>query len=265
MSVVESAMDWLRTVITSARETLDRRRGRHRREAVPAGQPASVGAVIERLRALDADLPAGDGVREFNRMYLRVTELVDERIDEGFFGDAEFMSRLDIVFAQLYLEAVDGWASAPEAVERCWAPVFQSRTLPLVPIQFAIAGMNAHINHDLPVAVVRTCRQLGLAPSSPGVRADYDRVTRILSEVHEQVRQSFLGGLALEVDRQVSPVVTLVGSWSVARARDAAWVNTEVLWRLRETTELDRQFRATLSRTVGMAGRTLLAPVAVPA
>src|SRR5690606_1441981 len=105
--------------------------------------------------------------------------------------------------------------------------------------------------------------QLGLAPTAPGIRADYDKVTRILSEVHEEVRQSFLEGVALEVVRQVSPLVTLVGSWSVGRARDAAWVNTEVLWSLRHSPELDRESRATLSRIVGLAGRTLLTAVSL--
>jgi hypothetical protein len=90
-------------------------------------------------------------------------------------------------------------------------------------------------------------------------------VSDILATVHAEVRQSFLDGLVLSVDREVSPLLTLVGSWSVARARDAAWVNTEVLWRLRRQESLDAEFRATLARTVGMATRQLLVPVAAPA
>lgn len=236
-----------------------------RREPVPPHQLPDVAAVVAALRTLDTELDPADGVRQFNRMYLQVTELVEQRLHEGFFSDDAFMQRLDVVFAQLYLDAVradrEGRA---EDLPQCWEPVFASRSLPLAPVQFAIAGMNAHINHDLAVAMVRTCGQLGLDPRSPGVRADYDKVSLLLAQVHEQVRQSFLDGVVLEVDRRLTPLLTLVGSWSVSRARDAAWVNGEVLWQLRHTRELQEEFRVNLCRSVGLAGRTLLVQVAEP-
>ena len=234
-----------------------------RKEPVPPHQLPDVAAVVAALRGLDAELGAGDGVWHFNRMYLQVTELVEQRLHEGYFTDDEFMERLDIVFAHLYLDTVQLGREQPEAtLPQCWAPVFACRGLPLAPIQFAIAGMNAHINHDLPVAVVRTCAQLGVDPRSPGVRADYDKVSLLLAQVHEQVRQSFLDGIALEVDRRLTPLLTLVGSWSISRARDAAWVNSEVLWHLRRSGDLQEEFRVNLCRTVGLAGRTLLVQVA---
>lgn len=227
----------------------------------PPHQLPTVPAVVEALREAGEALEPGDGIRQFNRMYLRVTELVDARIDQGYFTDREFITRLDIVFAHLYLGTLRGGA---ERAPKCWAPLFECRDRPLLPIQFAVAGMNAHINHDLPVAVVETCRQLGIHPGGRGVRTDYDRVTAILADVHEEVRQSFTSGIALDVDRELAPVLTLVGSWSVARAREAAWVNTEVLWRLRTVPDLDAEFRGTLSRSVGMAGRALLTLVPEP-
>ena len=234
-----------------------------RREPVPPGQLPDVAAVVEALRRLDAELDPADGVWQFNRMYLQVTELVDQRLHEGYFTDDAFMARLDVVFAHLYLDTVAGDREG-SVLPQCWEPVFAGRRLPLAPIQFAIAGMNAHINHDLPVAVVRTCGQLGIDPRSAAVRSDYDKVSLLLAQVHEEVRQSFLDGLALEVDRRLTPLLTLVGSWSVSRARDAAWVSSEVLWQLRHTRELQEEFRVSLCRTVGMAGRALLVQVAEP-
>lgn len=120
--------------------------------------------------------------------------------------------------------------------------------------------MNAHINHDLPIALVRTCRQLGLTLQSPGVRADYDAVTGILAEIQEQVRQSFLEGIALEADRNLAPVVTLIGNWSIAKAREAAWVTAQTLWELDNVPGVKREFLAALSGSVGMASRFLLTP-----
>jgi Family of unknown function (DUF5995) len=252
-------MSRLRDLLSSLPRLIHRRRPVPV-EPVPPDQSATVAEVLHRLRAVGAGLPPEDGVAAFNRMYLRVTELVAERLEHGHFRHQTFMTRLDVVFAGLYLAAVE--APAGQA-EHCWEPLLERRSQPLLPLQFALAGMNAHINHDLPVAVVRTCRQLGLDPSSPGVREDYQLITAVLAEVHEEVRQSFLDGLVLEVDREVSPLLTLVGAWSVGRARDAAWVNTEVLWQLRGQPLLDREMRATLSRSVGLASRQLLVPVAL--
>ncbi|MCK0113190.1 DUF5995 family protein [Ornithinimicrobium sp. F0845] len=230
---------------------------------VPPHQLPSVPAVVSALRDLSDELDHGDGVWQFNRMYLQVTELVEQRLNEGYFENDRFMERLDIVFAHLYLDTVQADAEG-RAIPDCWEPVFASRSVPLAPIQFAIAGMNAHINHDLAVAVITTCEQLGLSPSSRGVRADYQKVTSLLAEVHEEVRQSFLDGLVLAVDQELTPLLTLVGSWSIGRARDAAWVNSEVLWHLRDTPLLREEFRASLCRAVGLAGRTLLVQVAEP-
>lgn len=246
-------MGWFSDIAGSV-ETWWRRRDR---EQPPPDQPASVEAVVARMRQLDGLLPAADGVAAFNRMYLRVTELVLAQIRQGRFERPDVMTRLDIVFAGLYLRQV---AAAPPDVDKAWAPLFERRRDRLEPIQFALAGMNAHINHDLPVAVVRTCRQLGLTPRDPGVRPDFDAVTGILAQVHEEVRQSFLDGLALEVDRRVSPVATLVGNWSIAKAREAAWVTGEALWELDSVPQVAEDFRAGLARSVGMVSRYLLTP-----
>ena len=226
---------------------------------LPPGQPVSVDAVITRMHEIDRTLPPDDGVADFNRMYLRVTELVRDRIGAGWFRDGATMTRLDLVFAGLWLEAV----TAPTPTD-AWLPLFESRSRrDVLAIQFAVAGMNAHINHDLPVAVVTTCRQLGLTPDSPGVEDDYRRVNELLAAVQEEVRRSFLDGVALAVDRQLAgPVADLVSGWSITRARDAAWTNARVLWSLDGAEPLRTEFLATLSRTVGMAGRYLLTPVA---
>ena len=52
-----------------------------------------------------------------------------------------------------------------------------------------------------------------------------------------------------------------IAMWDVGRARDAAWVQGQVLWRLRTLPALSRRYVDTLDRTVGFAGRGLLVPV----
>ncbi len=250
-------MGWLSGLVDGVRDWWSRRRPGP--EPEPAGEDfPSVDALLERMRAVHAELGPDDGVRAFSQMYLTVTELVRDRVTTSYFSNPQFMARLDIRFAGLYLEAVRS-ATPTEA----WAPLLELRRTPgRLPIQFALAGMNAHINHDLPLAVVATCRELRLKPESPGVLADYLRVNELLATVQEQVRQSFLDGILLQVDEaHVAPVANLVGAWSINRARDAAWTNANVLWQLDGVEPLRSDYAATLSRSVGLAGRLLLTPV----
>ncbi|HLS46582.1 MAG TPA: DUF5995 family protein [Ornithinicoccus sp.] len=261
-TVVESSMGFL-DLVDRVRRTLRLPPRKGRRTPVPGHQLTSVSAVIAALRAIDDELDATDGLWQFNRMYLQVTTLVEERLREGYFTNHEFMRRLDIVFAHLYLDSVQADREGL-VLPQAWEPLFASRTVPLAPIQFAVSGMNAHINHDLPVAVLTACRQLGLDPESRAVKSDFDKVNQLLAEVHERVRQSFLDGVVLAVDRELTPLLTLVGSWSVSRARDAAWINSMVMWHLRHSPELEEEFRTSLCRAVGLTSRTLLVQVAEP-
>ena len=47
-------------------------------------------------------LPSSDGLACFNRMYLDVTQQVNDWIGQGFFANAGFMAHLDVVFANIY-------------------------------------------------------------------------------------------------------------------------------------------------------------------
>jgi uncharacterized protein DUF5995 len=53
----------------------------------------------------------------------------------------------------------------------------------------------------------------------------------------------------------------VLAMWKVAKAREAAWVNAETLWALRDAPALQQSFLRTLDRTIGLAGRGLLRPL----
>jgi hypothetical protein len=224
--------------------------------------PRTVSDVITRMREIDAELPADDGVAVFNRMYLTVTEGVARIIDGGggapaMFRDSPTMSELDVRFAQLWLTAYDA-AAAGSRVPYAWRPLFEARWGGRVPIQYALAGMNSHIEHDLPIAVVDTCRALALEPED--IAADYEMVNDVLAQVESSIRRSFLDPLEREIDDRLAPVVHLLSSWSIDKARDLSWVTAETLWALRGTTLLRDRFVDSLGHTVGMTSRALLTP-----
>jgi hypothetical protein len=224
---------------------------------------ASVGSVqdvLARLRSIDQALPADDGAAVFNHMYLTVTEQVAAGLaGTSVFQDPAFMAELDVTFASFWLQAYD---APPGAVPRAWAAMFERRLdRSLLPVQFALAGMNSHIAHDLPVALVATCRRLDRSPDDATVHGDYDKVNDLLAACEAEIRRSFLTEVGQEIDRGLGPVVHLVDSWKLSRARDVAWVNAEAMWAIRHIRPLAARYADALARTVGMGSRYLLTQV----
>lgn len=217
---------------------------------------AGVGPVIERMRALSAGWPPRDGVAVFNQVYLTVTETIGDRIDDGVFTDPRAASTLDVRFARLYLAAVDT-AEAGGQPPACWRPLFQYRRHPGVrPLQFALAGINAHVGHDLALAVVDTCRTLGCSP--PDLEEEFDRVGELLVLLEERIREDLMPGPDLL--QVADPLTHLAGSWSLERAREAAWSAALVLWRLRGVPALAEEFSRRMDAAAGLVGRCLLTP-----
>ncbi|MFI6038413.1 DUF5995 family protein [Streptomyces sp. NPDC051315] len=221
----------------------------------PPGLPLD--AVLSRLRALDATLPPRDGVAVFNRVYLAVTEEVDRRIEAGRFPDARAAITLDVRFAERYLAAVDA-AASDRRPPACWRPLFQFRRHPGVrPLQFALTGINAHIGHDLALAVVDACRGLGCEPAD--LEDEFDRVGDLLVALEERIREELMPGPDLL--QIADPLTHLLGSWSLERARDATWSAARALWALRGLPDLAEEFTTRLDAAVGFAGRMLLTPL----
>jgi hypothetical protein len=219
----------------------------------------SIAEAIVRMQAIEASLPPTDGVACFNRMYLDVTQQVDAKIAQGFFDDPGFMTSLDVVFANIYFDAVDALVNTPAALPPAWQPLLQARsTTGIFPIQFALAGMNAHINHDLPVAVVQTCTQLNTAPDQGTHHDDYQKVDALLDAAEQSVRQSFESSVVLATDRHAQAVLDLVGNWSINSARDVAWDTAVALWRCHDIATVEDLLMNGLARTVAMASRCLL-------
>lgn len=163
----------------------------------------------------------------FAALYRTVTAKVQESIVTGFFDDPERMERLDVVFANRYLTAIDAHRRGRRPT-RSWQAAFDAATQwrPLV-LQHLLVGINAHINLDLGIATATTAPGAEL----PGLRRDFDRINEILASVVDQVRTD----LAV-----VSPWIGLLDSvaggvddevvrFSITVARTEAWrVATEL-------------------------------------
>jgi hypothetical protein len=232
---------------------------------VSASSPTSVSEVIERLRSIEAAAPHGNGVACFVRLYRQVTEQVNAKLAAQAFANVHFLEQLDVRFAGLFFTALDAYKRDPASAPSAWTPLFaQQSRHGIAPLQFALAGMNAHINRDLPVALVTTCGELKLElrERSPE-HDDFERVNVLLAEVEATIKRSYMSGWLARADRLVhrfDRIDDVVAMWDVQRARDAAWANGQALWALRNDPSLASKFLTSLDRMVGFAGRGLLVP-----
>lgn len=218
--------------------------------------------VVARMHALDAVLPEEDGLKWFNFLYRMVTEQILADINASKWQDGAWLTELDVVFARLYFDAIVSWIRSPAQCPRAWVPLFERRYRKgIARVQFGMAGMSAHINRDLPVAVVRTGEARGIAPQNGSKQqADYERVNSILEAVEIRAMEAMATGILGEVAHELGRLGDVIAMWNVRKARDAAWVNGEVLWSLRSQPELSADYVATLDRMAGFAGRGLLIP-----
>jgi len=231
-----------------------------------APAPTSVPDVVDHLAAIqtwvEANAKGGDhdGVACFNFLYHQVTGRVLEWIDAGRFADANFLTTLDLVFAGRYLAALRADAADPKTAPNSWEALLESRDERRIsPLQFAVAGVNAHVNFDLPCAVVATCELLGTEPNSGTQRADYDKVNDIFAVEMQSLRRHFENRFERWMDEHIlHHVENVLGNFSVVAARDTAWAQAEVLFSLRQHHLGDQQFVDSLDHLAGLAGRGLL-------
>jgi hypothetical protein len=141
--------------------------------------------VIERMTALAGELRGDDDARlAFHNTYLRTTQAVAQALRDGAFADPEWVDRWDVAFAQLYLDALDADRRG-EPVPEPWAVAFAAAAAqPDLPaVRHVLLGMNAHINYDLPQALLAVISDAEFG--DPGVRArreaDHRRIDEVLA------------------------------------------------------------------------------------
>ena len=186
--------------------------------------PVSIADVIGRMQAIDALLPANDGLKWFNRLYLMVTQQVDLQPPGGAWRSPVWLTRLDVVFAGLYFTAVAGFLDG-HSVPAAWSALLEARYRTGIDrIQFALAGMNAHINHDLPLALLATDAELNVVPalSSPEF-TDYQSVNALLNTVMPSALRMLATDTLGVLAQDTGKVGRLLAFWDICRARNLAW------------------------------------------
>jgi hypothetical protein len=187
--------------------------------------------VIERMTALAEELRRdGDGRLPFHNTYLRTTQAVAEALHDGAFADPEWVDRWDVAFAQLYLDALDAGRRG-DAVPEPWAVAFRAAAAQpdLPPVRHVLLGMNAHINYDLPQALLAVVTDAEFA--DPGVRARREADHRVIDEVlalrvgAEDAELQQLEPAATWQDRVLQPANRVATRRFLREAREKVWAN----------------------------------------
>jgi Family of unknown function (DUF5995) len=228
-----------------------------------ATSPLSIPDVLSTMQAIDALTVDGDGLKWFNRLYFQVTQAVEDRVSAGGFTDAAFLSQLDVQFAQLYFNALKSFL-LQAALPECWDTLFTRRgQVELARIQFALAGVNAHINHDLPEALVATCAIANVTLAHGTVQYnDYTSLNSTLDSLIEEAKRELDVRLLGDALPEAAVLEDTIAAWSVSAAREAAWCNAELLWHLRGEAVLSSGFEGTLDGMTTLVSKSLL--VAIP-
>jgi hypothetical protein len=186
-------------------------------------RPQDIQEVITLLQTIDAICQDTDGLKWFNWLYLAVTQAIKAKIDAGTFQTGTWLTQLDVHFAGLYAAAVYGSLTSG-VCPVCWQVVLSKRNLTdIARIQFAMAGMIAHIGHDLPQGLVSTCLATNVVPQH-GIQqyAGYNALNPVLDSVIDPAKRT-----ALPILNHVEDAVAAI---SLAEFRENSWDTAESMW-----------------------------------
>ena len=152
--------------------------------------------------------------------------------------------------------------TAAEATPGCWQAIFNRHNqTELARIQFALAGMNAHIHHDLPQALLAQCRAEQIEPAHGTPQfTDFTALNTTLDGLIRQAEIDMHLRLLGDALPPVSTVDTAIAAFSMSIAREAAWDNAEMLWRLGDVMPAFAAYLESLDGLTLAASEALLIP-----
>ncbi|MEU4558636.1 DUF5995 family protein [Actinoplanes sp. NPDC023936] len=226
--------------------------------------PEDIAGVVERLKLLQTILdtlppsPAKNRVGQFNALYLTITERVAAHLLGDEVHDKKWLEVLDVEFARLYFTALSSWGVPGKDTPDAWEVLFRrAHDDTISTLEAAVLGVNAHINHDLALAVIATWERMGYPGDGPQ-HPDYLLVNKIFYEEIPPLRRRFATAWQMEIDRCVGEL----DDWSqrvlVRTTRAMAWEQAERLWELRDDEDDYRRACTVMDRAAAIAGETLL-------
>lgn len=203
----------------------------------------TVSDVIENLSQFEKRcIDSGDLRGVFTTAYLEITKAISNRIDSTSFKNPGWVTAYLIRFGNLYREALFFSDTANyERVPKSWKIAFETaKTGDGLIIQHLLLGINAHINHDLAIALC----DVKIDPVRSDKHHDHTEVNNILRETTENLKSEVTikyAPILKRLDRKTGYISNDAANFSIPKAREHAW-----------------SFAIALTRTKGNAEQTLL-------
>ena len=146
---------------------------------------------------------------------------------------------------------------------RVWAVLFGRIAGPdCRPLPSAAAGVNAHINFDLPFALVTTFDHLGSDPvDDSDQHHDYLQINDVFAEAIPELRRGYLDRWQLLIDTMNGDLDDCWQGEMVEYTRNVAWRNAQRLWAVRHDMAALALERNRLDGNAAALGRLLLSPM----
>lgn len=185
-------------------------------------------------KTIDEVISALDGIIEkecannscmayFPILYRKVTVRIKEGIINNEFENNQRMEKLDVLFANRYIDAYESLGSK-KPLTKSWKNAFEaSKTGKLLIIQHLLLGINAHINLDLGIAVAETVGDNG---ELMDFENDFNKINAILGSMIANVETKIISVSPLFglLDRFGKGREGKIVSFSINIARDGAWL-----------------------------------------
>lgn len=158
----------------------------------------------------------------FACLYRKMTIAVKKGIDEGYFENPMRMEKLDVVFANRYIDAYYQY-SENKSITQSWKFAFEGTKQAYTVIQHLLLGMNAHINLDLGIAAAEVSRGADIHL----LQQDFNRINDVIGSLINSVQTDledicFPMKFVRFIDNKSKDVVI---NFSMKIARDTAWAN----------------------------------------
>ena len=192
------------------------------------GPEPSIATVVAGIHERLDQLSTRSHLRVFMATYQRTTRAVGDAVARGEFEDPGWVARWDVAFANLFLSAFDSALTGAEGVPRPWQLAF-SASPGLPPLRHVLLGVNAHVNYDLPQALLSVISDDDFTDPllMKRRRRDHERIDKVLaSRVAAEDNQLNANGGATLLDRLLTPLNRQGSKRFLREARQKVWHNT---------------------------------------
>jgi hypothetical protein len=198
----------------------------------------------------------------FVTAYALITREIKQRVESNRFEDGVWVTRYAVDFANLYRLALARYEERQRSfVAKSWIVSFNiSSQGQALLIQDLVLGINAHVNHDLPLAL----EQVSIDPNREIRHRDHNAVNDALKTttipVMDQIEKMYAPGLTL-FNLLPEAFEQEITGFKLEKAREHAWREAVALANSHDELER-RQTRQDIDDEAGVLAHLIVAPTA---